>query len=739
MPYNFPDQTIPESQKTETWHKEHIINFVSYAKDSAYRENKLELERLYYAYAARVHPLDGDIIKATITARYCDTNFGPAYDIYPLIENTIEQLIGDYRLRPLRMYALTQNPEAVVSKLDEKYDAYLEKIMRDVHADIEEEEGISIPTENPDIEVPENDDVDFFKNYRTKSESVAESILYFLLVIKKEKEKIYTALLHYLISGTGYMAMAEKDGHPSINIANPLCSDSDVDPNDIIQDNLQYFAYDEFLSMNDIFNTYTLTDKQKTQIKAYSTTATADNLRGVYQDNWFNRPSNNADLRIKVVSLVWKSRIKQDFKRFINSAGNEEMKILPEDYKPRKKDDIVTVEIENVRHCTMIGPDLVLEYGTQEDQLKAIGNPKKRFLHVVGINNNNKTGTNVIRSVAKKIKFLQDYASEILYEIKLAMRSVDGGVLVYDVSNIPKEWMRLGFEKAIEKVNFSVKRDRVMFINSADKRSNGYASAVNISQKSKIGDLTALLALIETIAEKISGVNGAKNGSQADYTKASVAQMNLFQANARSENIFGPFDTFVEKFLERIVLKAQHLYKKNQLINYYAGDSTLKFIEAKEEFFDDDIGVTLSDPRKEMEAKQIISQTAAQVLPNVQDPKLMVELIKVHMADSASDAIAIFERGIERMEKLAQERQQQQLQAQQQEAEAIQQQTKTDEDLTLKGYDKDITVATIYADNKLQSDQVKEANANLRKAAELEAKGKEKDQSPKRVPEKSEN
>lgn len=719
--YSFPDQTIPESKKDEKWHKQHILNFVSFTKSSAYTEDRLELERLYFAYSAKIHPKDEEIIKATITERYCDTNLGPAYDIYPLIENTIDQLIGDYRLRPLRLYALTQSPRAITAKLDEMYEAFLEKITRKVHKEIAEEEGIEIPTENPDMELPDEEGEDFFKNYRTKSEEVAEKVLYFLLVIKKEKEKIYQALLHFLISGTVNVIMVEKDGHPSINVLHPLNCQSDVDPNDVIQDNPQYFAYNEMMSQNDIFNNYDLTKKQKDIITNYITSSNPTNLRGKIDTGWFSKGSGTDDLRINVVTLIWKSRVKKKFIKFINDQGNDEMKILPDDYKIRKRDKIVDLEIENIRHCTMIGPDLVLEYGVQEDQLKAIGAPKKRFLHVLGINNNNKTGSNTIRSIAKKIKFLQDYASEVLYEIKLAMRQVDGGVLVYDLSNIPKEWAKLGIQKAIEKVNYSVKRDRVVYINSADKRSNGYASSVNISQKNRIGELTALLALIESLAEKISGLNGAKKGDSADYTKTGVAQMNMLQASARIENIYGPFDTFIEKFLERIVLKAQHFYKKNQIINYYAGDNTLKFLQVKEEFFDDDIGVTLSDPRKEMQAKELIDQAASQLLPNMQDPNMFLELIKIHMSDSASDAIAIFEKGVEQMNKSMEERQKAQQEQAQADAQAEAEKLEAEVGLKREGFQNNIDVANIYAQNKIEADKVKEVNANLRKAAEIEA------------------
>ena len=723
MFYNFPDQTIPESKKDEKWHRQHILNFVSFTRSSNYKEQKLEIEKLYYAYAAKIHPADENLIKKTITERYCDLNLGPGYDVYPLIENTIEQILGDYRLRPLRLYALTQNPDAVVGKLDEMYDALLEKITRKVHAEIEEEEGLSIPTDKPDMKLPENDDIEFFKNYRTNSEKQAETILYFLLVIKKEKEKIYQALLHYLIAGTCSMIMTVKDGHPSLHVPNILACDYDTNPHSVVQDDPQYYAYTEFIGINDIFNTYDLTKEQKEKVIKYSTIS-ANNLQGKFADDWFFRNGNDSELRIRTINLIWKSRIKRKFKKYINKSGNEEMKILPEDYRvrPKEKDDIVELDIENLRHCTMIGPDMVLEWGQLKDQLKCIGNKKKRFIHVVGLNVNNNTGTNTVRSIAKKLKFLQDYASEILYEIKIAMRQVDGGVLVYDLSNIPKEWTRLGITKAIERVNYSIKKDRIMFINSADKKSTGYASSVQLSQKTRLGDLTALLALIEDLAQKVSGLNGAKTGQSADYAKTGVAQMNMLQSSARLENVYGPFDTFVEKFLERIVLKAQHLYKEGDIFNYYAGDNGLQFLKIMPDFFMDDLGITLSDPRKEMEAKQIISQAASQMLPNMQDPQMILEMIKIHWADSASEAISILERGVQQMNNAMEERAKQAQAAQQAEAEA---KAKAEEAKLISDRERNqtqVAVANIYADNKTQSDQIKETNANLRKAAEIEAK-----------------
>lgn len=718
--YNFPDQTIPESKKDENWHKDHIVNWVNFTIAGSYQEDKKEIERLYFAHSAKAHPIDEEIIKKTITERFCDINLGPGFDIYPLIEYFVEQLIGDYRLRPLRYFALVQNKDAVVAKLDEIYDVYLEKIMRKIHGEINEEQGIDIPTEKPDIELPEDDDEEFFKNFRTNSEEQAETILYFLLVVKKEKEIIYQALLHYLIAGNVSLIMARKDGHPTVKIGHPLFSDYDVDSHNMIQDNLQYYSYSEFMGVNEILNNYDLSKEKKELVIQYAGSFETSGFRGGSTNYWFERGNGNAGFRIRTVTMIWKSRKKVKFKRYYSKDGVEEMKILPEDYKKRKDDDIVSLDIEDIRHCTMIGPDIVLEYGSQKDQLKPMHDKKKRVINVLAINANNKTGTNIIRSMAKKLKFLQDYASEILYELKIAMRQVDGGALVYDVGEIPKEWMKGGVDKALEKVNYTLKKDKMIIVNRNDKRSNSYASAVNISQKSKVGDLMNMLTLIETLAAKISGVNGSKMGDQADYTKSTVAQMNLMQANSRIENIYGPFDTFVEKFLERIVLFAQNTYKEGEVYNYYAGDKGLKFLKIMPEVFMDDIGITLSDPRKELQAKEIIDRAAETLIPNMQDPRMFRELIKIHLSESASEAIQVFDKALEQMDKSMKERQE--AQTQQAQAMAQAEQAKADADVTKarEANQTDLAIAQTYKDGSLQESSLKEANSNLREAAKIE-------------------
>ena len=155
-------------------------------------------------------------------------------------------------------------------------------------------------------------------------------------------------------------------------------------------------------------------------------------------------------LSMVTINLFFLGDVLKNFPNYIKETydpewkeGKEEAKLLPDNYKKRKDrdEDIRTISCEDIRFVTMLGPDLVLDGGREKDQLQTAGNKKKRYLDIVGLADY-RTGTNEIRSLAKKLYYLQDFASEILYELRLNMRQLDGNVLVYDVANMPKEFLK---------------------------------------------------------------------------------------------------------------------------------------------------------------------------------------------------------------------------------------------------------------------------------------------------------
>ena len=716
--FNFPNQRIAETEKDLAWHISHVENFLTYSGTTHYAKKKREIAELFLATAGVLSDEQNKLICATITEKYGD-NFGPQYYVYPLIENRIEQIVSEYRTRPLKKKLTVNNEQAVIKKLDQKVAVLSENLMRDVNKELQSSLGFTPDTEQPEMQIPDDLEEFFQKDFRTISEEIGEDVLYQLLVVKKQKEKLYDALRYVLTGGRVHAYLDQKDGHPDIFIPHPLDCFYDVDPTEVIQKNPQFFIWSKPLSLNEIFNQFDLTQEQKTIVENYGNVMMRE--PGSYM-KWFDRSEDQ--FRPIVTCMEWVSRITKKFLVIVNKDGKEEFKILPDNYKKRKDRDenVRSIEIDDTRHIIMVGPAVVLSHGSLDDQMQTKGNPKKRFLNVVGMVDDSRNGAGQIRSLAKKLKYLQDFASEILYEIRINMRYIDGGVLVYDLANIPKEWMALGANQALQKVNFHLKRDRIQFINSKDRKQNTYAGSVNISQKGRLTELMNLLAVIEEIADRISGISKEAQGMAGQYAKATTTEVNMTASSTRMEYYLGPFDSFVDTLLERLVLKAKFVYDKNDVFTYYGGDNQAKFLKIFEPFLQEDLGIHVMDNKKEYDRKQRIDQIAERTFGNSQDLEVMLSLINVFNSENSTEAEAVVRKGFKAMKATADANQKMmQEQAQAAEQTKLQAIAKADEQAKDR-LQNNIEVAEIYAHQQNNDTVAKETNANLRKAAELENK-----------------
>lgn len=231
-----------------------------------------------------------------------------------------------------------------------------------------------------------------------------------------------------------------------------------------------------------------------------------------------------------------------------------------------------------------------------------------------------------------------------------------------------------------------------------------------------MSELMQMLALIEDLADKISGVRSGQN----PYQKAATAEINYEQDTDRIEEYFGVFDTYFETVLERLLLKAKHVYKENDTFSYFAGDNRQKFLTIFPDFFVNDYGLSIADNRREYEKKRRMDEMAGNTFSNAGSPQLIRDLLKIWNSESVTEAEGILERGLNALEKIREEN----MKAAQQQAELA---AKTEADklerLQLQHEQKmenNIEVASIYANNNADGIREKEINANLREMAKIE-------------------
>jgi hypothetical protein len=740
--FELPNQRIPESKWTKKLYIEHANRMLEFVGNKTLSSRNEKLAGLYRSYSAELSPKE---IKTneSVTKQY-GHDLGVEYMIYPLSEMLVDQLVGEYISLPSRQKLYSINKDAINERLDEKLNYINEEIFRKINKDMEGQLGFVPETENPEIDLPDDIELFFSKNYKTNEEELGDDLIVHFLKVLKEERTIKTLLQDYLIGEQAYAHIDEKDGHPTIVRAKYDESYIDLDPNDEIQRDINIYASFPYKTKNEILNNYYLTKEQLDKVDnmfkrmidhslldqpfSYGSSVQEGPLyqnckQGVSYKGWYDSTSSN---RIRTMVMMWKSRKEVRAKVIVNKhTGKKEYKILTKDYKERKKDKIEKTSVEVARYIEMLGPELCLDYGEMKERISYIDNKKKIQLPVTALRGRNTMFSDEVRSVVAKTVQLQKIASDILFELRLAIKASNGRVLVYDAAQIPKQFLdAYGKKGAINRMLHHVKKDKILIFNSKDKASRNtfnQFTALDMSNRGQVQDLINSLMLIESLAKKFVGLSPERQGESEKYQTATANQRAVIGSNARTEIYFNPFDEFFQDLLNKMLMKSKHIYKKGETFQYIFGDLYTKFLTISGKFFNVDLGIYIGDRFKDKKDKEVIDQAATQALGNATDKELILDLINVLEADSAPESKAILEKGLKAFNELqeanakaAQEAQQAELQDKQEErAHLVKLQEMKDVN--------QIEVAKIYANNKTFNDAQNRTSDELKTLAKIEA------------------
>lgn len=729
-----PDQNIPESQKDKDWHIAHAMSYASYAVSNAYNDQRSEMLKLYRAYNAELSKEEAALAKATVCPHGYD--LGIEYVVYPLIQSKIEQIVGEFITRPLRKKAYVMDKRSKNKKFQEKIDAFAEQIARELAENVQKDLGFKPETQNPNAELPENIEEHDFKQV---AEEVADGLVKIFLDVRKHKDQLKNWLTDFCVTDRAHCVLEKKHGFTHGRKVHPLDCDYDTDPYKVVQDNHDFFFENYFLTENEIYNSFKLTETQKKEVsEMFANFAKWDTASYESEDLGFSQKYNgwfqtsNKVHRMRLISAMWKSRKKIRIKVSEGKEGNKPKKYykkLDEDYKERSNDKVETIDGEMPHFVVMLGPEIVLDWGIMEKRYTHVDDPFTCFLPVISVVRDNTVGTSLIKSVAAKLYQLQQMASEILFEIRLALKQAGTSrVLVYDAAQTPKEFTKDSFETGLNRVMHHIKKDRLMIINSKQRgggNSFNQFTSLDLSQKGAIQDLFNGLAIIEDLANKFVGITPEREGEVNQYQTATGTDKAIRGSFARTEVIYSPFDEFIQAILERVILKGRHDYEKGEVIHYIFGEEKSKFLTLFDEFFASDIGMYLSDSRRDQKIAESIDRAAEMALSNSNAPEMVMGLIEVFEGETANEKKKVFQKMLASMEEL---RQQQQEMAMQQQQQALAQEAadkEKDRGVQTRGQDKDIVVAQVYADQKSVDTSLKNASAEKIKAMDI-LKDKEK-------------
>lgn len=725
--YQFPEQDIPKTKKNEEWHKNHILNVISYIGSNDYLRDTESFTDLFNAYLGVLTPKQTEIIKKTLLQPFGE-NLGVPYMIYPLIKMKIDQIVGIYLERPIKKRAYAIDKESVSKKLEHKLDLITEEIFRPLNEEFKNATGIELDTENPQIELPEDIQEFMEKDYKMVEEEIANDIIDKFLDVEKQKRLISTLLQSVLISEEVHAKIYNDNGIIKWRFVHPNNVITDLDTKANVNENPNYFIEYIAMSENEILNTFSLDSATKNKIKSYfiqDYLGLNKNASGIDINGWFT--SNSDENKVYVIEMDWKSRKTVKYIQDENKhTGEPIVKKLDDDYqeKGRDKERLRKLEIFEHRFCIMLGPDIVLDYGERDYRNSRKSNPRDIILDTVSLKLNNTLGTSGNQSIAALLLKLQDFASELLFTLRLTAKKNKGRVMVYDVAQTPREYFKNGDNNtAISRVLHHAVKDSMIFINSKDKsqrQSYNQFSSIDLSTKEALQDIINALSTIESLADKWIGLSPEAQGNVGQYQTASGTEKSIKGSLMRLENIFMPFDDLIQSLLDKVLIKSKQVYKDSEVEQFIFGDLKSKLIHFSEKFFLADYGMYFGYPTLDQHKKSILNRAAEMLLSNAQTEDMILSAIRIMNEDTASEAEAMIQKAIKAKNKLQEQMQQSQSQAMQEKEKAQIAEKDKDREVSREGHLKDIMVADIYAKNKAQVEQIKQGSENNRTLAQIE-------------------
>jgi len=654
---SFPPQFVLESEKTEEWANQWVNAVVAYMSyvESPYKNSRLNDIQNYNIYNGTLDLED---------FKYITEQYGMAYPArlvnYPIISPKIDLLVGEDLRRPLDVKVSTTNKEAVLRKEDVKVNLIMKKLTEEIHQEFKDSVGIELP-EITEMEVPEDIDLYMRYNYREMVEETAQDGLEYLIQKYNYRDLFKEGFRDMLVTGKEFFRVYDRNGDPFVRRVDPRNIVYEINASSDYLDDSSWVGEERYLSYSEILDEFRdeLDREQLEELSAMYQIGGYDDLAR-YNDpfDWIDYQEGQ-EVKIRVVSVEWKSIKALKFKVSENKFNPERpfMKQVPDDYSPRRNEEIVTRYVDDIWEATKIGGKILVQARRRPNQ------------------------------------------------IELAMARSGGKAVVYDVSQLPTN---LGMD--MQTVLYHLKTDGIIPINSKEE-GNQLASfnqfqQIDFTLSNSVQQLINLKLMLEQTAGQISGVSPQREGAVGQYEYVGNVQRSVVQSATITESLFYSHAMVKKRVFERVCDLMKVCWANGKKASYILGDGAFKFLSIFPDIRLNDFGIYVGDAGKDDAMRQQLQGIAQAALQGGQ--ATLLDIIKVLKADTFTEAEHILERAMDEVKKQQAEQAQQQqamMQAQAEASEAEHQRNLQIEEMKNQGK---VQVATIQAEADMKIADMKD-------------------------------
>jgi hypothetical protein len=652
------------------------------------------------------------------------------FKFFPLIRKKVDQMVGEYMVRPERRRAQTVDEESVNARDNRRLELQFRKITKQVDETINKAADFNV---NPDVNnTPVIENIERYMEYEYKDmfAEMANDCIDYLLNVRNLKERMVDALKYYLLTNQVVTEIIDDEGDPMPFNWHPGESSYGLSPTEKFLDRAAWARNKQWVNLAHIVDEFR-DDLEPDDVRILEKFHNDKTFVSKFFDNFgitdYGKyvKHTGQDTLISVTKLYWRAYTEEVRKESKNKKGKKFFKAVSPDYKPRSYEKLYKKTWEDCYQIVNVAGLFWLRFGQTENQDRTVDNIEKCSLPITGLVNDQNLG--VTRSFAMILAPIEDWYNEILYKIRWLSKQAGGKVLLYDVSQMPAN-----FGKSFERLAYNMEAYRVIAVDLSKAGMDGNFNQwkeFDLGLTQQMTQLLNIKAMIEDLADDISGVTEGRQGSIGQYETATNAKENIRRSSIRSEVWLWPFDQYYKRVCERLISMAKHIWPEGKKLAYWKGDMAHKILEIYKNFQLRDYAFYVGQPYKEAKEKEVLEQVATEVLTSAgsNNPRVILALLKILRQDSYREAEQIFEKAMKEMEQIEQQMKQAEMESQEKQAQLKVESEEKERDVKREGFQKDIKVAQIQAKSGERKALIVSDEAEMERNSELADPGLQKE------------
>jgi len=508
-----------------------------------------------------------------------------------IVSGKIKSLMGMEMKRPFSWKVIAVNPEATTQKEKVEFNLIRDYVIS------------RLQEKDPEMSVSEIKRY-MQREYQDPAEVLSHQLLEYLIQKCSVKRKFNEAFKHLALSAKEVLYVGIVNGEPEVWNVNSMRFNCELSPDNQFIEDAEWASCEYLMTPSEAIKFFgkELTDEDIDKI--YN-----NNSKGEYLD-FFGKQTATENY-VRVLHCVWKSLRKIKFLTYLDEDGQEQLKVVDEEYKLNKESGDVHIEEEwlpEVYQTWKIGRDIYVEMFPLAGQFKDLDNLYKCKLPYYGAicDNTNSTPT----SIMDRLKVYQYYYNIVMYRIELLLASDKGKKVLMNINSIPDS---AGID--IEKWQYFFESSPFMWFDP-NEEGTGYTDMNSIARQID-------LSLSSDIAKYIQFAEYLKRQASMSIGILDETEFGANNKEQISPNVIEPYfdlhDHVKRNVLEALIETAKIAYatSKPQKLTYVLDDLSSVLINSDVSLLENaTLGIFLSNSSRISEVKALIEQLAHAAMQN---------------------------------------------------------------------------------------------------------------------------